>query len=136
MPQEHAALFRDSLRRCLSAKGFFESFYASFIGASDEVKEKFKDTDMKRQARMLEDSLFVLAVAAQGGEDSPARSALPDLAHKHSRHGHDIRPELYDLWLEALLSTAKDHDPEYSPEVEAAWRGMLASGIEFMRSRY
>ena len=131
-----AAVFRASLHRCLAAPGFFESFYGSFIGASEEVKEKFKNTDMKRQSRMLEDSLFVLAVAAQGGEDSPARSALPDLARKHSREGQEIRPELYDLWLEALLETAKIHDPDFSPEVEAAWRETLAPGIDFMRSKY
>jgi len=136
MPQDHVAVFRASLQRCLAAPAFFEGFYDSFIGSSDEVKEKFKNTDMERQAKMLQDSLYVMAVAAQGGKNSPARSFLPGLAEKHSRKGLDIRPELYDLWLDALLETVKGHDPECSPEVEAAWRATLASGIEYMRSHY
>ena len=136
MPQDHVATFRSSLQRCLANPAFFESFYDLFIGTSDEVKEKFKNTDMKRQANMLQDSLFVLAVAAQGAERSPARYSLPGLAEKHSRKGLDIRPELYDLWLDALLETVKRHDPEHSAEIEAAWRTTLASGIEYMRSHY
>lgn len=136
MPQDHVATFRASLQRCLASPAFFESFYDLFIGSSDEVKEKFKNTDMKHQALMLQDSLFVLAVAAQGGKNSPARHSLPGLAEKHSHKGLDIRPELYDIWLEALLETVKRHDPEHSPKIEEAWRGALASGIKYMRSQY
>jgi hypothetical protein len=28
------------------------------------------------------------------------------------------------------------HDPEYSREIETAWRETLAVGIEYLRSRY
>ena len=134
MPQDSIATFKSSLQRCLMNPAFFESFYELFIGTSDEVKEKFKDTDMKRQAKMLQDSLFVLAVAAQRGKDSPARYSMPGLAEKHGHKGLDIRPELYDVWLDALVETVKRHDPEHSPEIEEAWRTTLASGIEYMRS--
>jgi hypothetical protein len=34
----------------------------------------------------------------------------------------------------ALLKTASRHDPEFSPEVEAAWRDSLAVGIDYIRS--
>jgi hypothetical protein len=27
------------------------------------------------------------------------------------------------------------HDPEYSPEIDAAWRSVLGEGITFLRSR-
>ena len=134
MSPDHVDVFRTSLNRCLAASGFLESFYQSFVGSSEEVREKFKNTDMKLQAKMLQDSLFVLAVAAQGDADSPARYSLPGLAEKHGSKGFDIRPELYDLWLEALVETVKRHDPDYSDEIEEAWRSTLASGIEFMRS--
>jgi hemoglobin-like flavoprotein len=85
---------------------------------------------------MLEDSLYVLAVAAQGGRASPARGALPGIAKRHSREDLDIRPELYDLWLAALLQTVAGCDPEHTPQIEAAWRDTLSAGIEYMRSRY
>jgi hemoglobin-like flavoprotein len=136
MPQDSIATFKSSLQRCLMNPAFFDSFYELFVGASDEVKEKFKNTDMKRQALMLQDSLFVLAVAAQGGKDSPARYSLPGLAETHGHKGLDIRPELYDVWLDALLEAVKRHDPEHSPEIEEAWRTTLASGIEYMRTHH
>ena len=136
MSPDHVEVFRASLNRCLASSGFLESFYESFVGSSDEVREKFKSTDMKRQVRMLEDSLYVLAVAVQGGQDSPARGALPGIARRHSREELDIRPELYDLWLSSLVETARRHDPDFDAGTEAAWRESLAPGIEYMRSHY
>jgi hemoglobin-like flavoprotein len=136
MPAEHVKVFLASLKRCLGTPGFLESFYEGFIASSDEVREKFRHTDLKRQARMLEDSLYVLAVAVQGEDNSPARGDLPRIARRHSRQDLDIRPELYDLWLGCLLEAARRHDPQLTPETEEAWRTALASGIEYMRSRY
>jgi hemoglobin-like flavoprotein len=136
MPPDSVDVFRASLKRCLADAHFLESFYDAFVGSSDEVREKFKNTDMTRQVRMLEDSLYVLAVAVQGGHASPARGALPTIAERHSRQDLDIRPELYDLWLEALLKTVTEYDPEYGPEIGTAWRDTLAAGIDYMRSHY
>ena len=90
-------LFLHSLKRCLTVPAFLEDFYDRFVGSSEEVREKFRGVDLKRQVRMLEDSLYVVAVAAQGEEGSPARGALPFLAARHSRHDLDIRPELLRL---------------------------------------
>lgn len=136
MPPDKVDTFRASLKRCLADAGFLDSFYQAFVGSSQEVREKFKNTDMKRQVRMLEDSLYVLAVAVQGGQGSPARGALVGIARKHGRNDLDIRPGLYDLWLSALIETVGRYDPDYSPEVETAWRDTLAGGIEYMRSHY
>jgi hemoglobin-like flavoprotein len=136
MPPDPVDVFRRSLHRCLGDPSFIESFYERFVGSSEEVRERFKNTDMKRQVRMLEDSLFVLAVAVQSGAESPARGSLPGIAERHSSRDLDIKPELYDVWLEALIETAGRYDPEFAPEIEEAWRGTLAAGIEYMRSRY
>ncbi len=136
MPPDSVDVFRRSLHRCLGDPSFIESFYERFVGSSEEIREKFKNTDMKRQVRMLEDSLFVLAVAVQSGADSPARGSLPGIAERHSSRDLDIEPELYDVWLEALIETAGHYDPEFTPKIEEAWRNTLAAGIEYMRSRY
>jgi hemoglobin-like flavoprotein len=129
-------VFLASLKRCLGAPGFLVEFYERFVGSSDEVREKFRGVDLKRQARVLEDSLYVVAVAVQGEEGSLARGDLPRLAERHSRRDLDIRPELYDLWAQCLVETARAHDPEWTVDVEAAWRDTLAFGIESMRRRY
>jgi hemoglobin-like flavoprotein len=128
--------FRASLKRCLAAPDFLLDFYGNFMGSSDEIREKFRNTDMKRQTQVLADSLWSMAVVAQGRPGSPSWGDLPRLAELHGRRHLDIRPELYDRWLDCLVDTARRHDPLFSAELEAAWRTTLAVGIEFLRSRY
>jgi hemoglobin-like flavoprotein len=135
-PVENAQLFLDSLKRCLAKPDFLLDFYGIFMASSDEVRGKFAHTDFKRQTRVLAESLWVMAVAAQAPRESPAWGDLPRLAAMHGRTGLDIRPELYDGWLECLLEAARKHDPKYSPEIEESWRHTLGVGIEYMRSKY
>jgi hemoglobin-like flavoprotein len=128
--------FLASLKRCLGAPGFLAGFYDRFLTSSDDVREKFRGVDMQRQARVLEDSLYVVAVAVQGEEGSLARGDLPRIAERHSRRDLDVHPELYDLWVRCLVEAARDHDPQWSDDVAAAWRETLAFGVEYMRRRY
>jgi hemoglobin-like flavoprotein len=128
--------FLASLKRCLAAPGFLAGFYDRFLASSDEVREKFRGVDMKRQARVLEDSLYVVAVAVQGEDGSLARGDFPRIAERHSRRDLDIRPELYDLWVRCLVEAAREHDRQWSDDVATAWRETLAFGVEYMRRRY
>jgi hemoglobin-like flavoprotein len=136
VPSPSVEAFLASLKRCLAAPGFLEAFYARFTDSSEEVREKFRGTDMKRQARVLEDSLYVVANAVQGEEGSLARGALPALAARHGRQGLDIRPGLYDLWIDCIVETARAHDPQFDPAIERAWRETLVFGADYMRQRY
>jgi hemoglobin-like flavoprotein len=128
--------FRASLNRCLARPEFLRHFYELFVESSPEVREKFKDTDFPRQTRVLADSLYMMAVAAQLEHDAAAWAEMDRLASRHDRTGLDIRPGLYDLWLDCLLRAVSRHDREYSREIELAWRETLAVGIEYLRSRY
>jgi len=134
-PRSRAA-FLASFNRCRAAAGFLEDFYRRFIASSEEIRAKFAGTNMKRQVQMLEDSLYVVAVAIQGEEGSLVCGDLPRIAARHSRKDLDIRPGLYDLWLECLIEAVRTHDPQFSGEVEAAWRETLAFGVDYMRERY
>ncbi len=53
-------VFDISYERAISSKvdnrDFFQAFYEGFLGASVEVSELFKDTDMERQRGMLKKS--------------------------------------------------------------------------------
>jgi hemoglobin-like flavoprotein len=129
-------VFRASLKRCLERPDFLLDFYGTFMNSSEEIRTKFSGTDFKRQTQVLADSLWAMAVAAQGSAGSPAQGNLPRLAEKHNRHNLDIRPGLYDEWLDCLVDTARRHDPSFSPAIEEAWRKTLAVGIEILRSRY
>lgn len=128
--------FRASLKRCLTDGEFLREFYELFMASSPEVREKFKDTEFPRQARILADSLYIMAVASESRENAIAWKELDRLAERHSRRGLDIRPELYDSWLECLVKAARKYDADFSSEIEAAWRGALGPGIEHLRAGY
>jgi hemoglobin-like flavoprotein len=134
--QAQVDAFRASLNRCLGRPDFLRHFYELFVASSPEVREKFRNTDFPRQARVLADSLYMMAVAAQLEHDAAAWAEMDRLASRHDRTGLDIRPGLYDVWLDCLLRAVSRHDPEYSRDIEAAWRETLAVGIEYLRSRH
>jgi hemoglobin-like flavoprotein len=133
---DQTEVFIASLKRCLAQPEFLLNFYAIFMDSSKEIRQKFAHTDFKRQTRVLAESLWVISVAAQGPRTSPAWGDLPQIAARHSRNDLDIRPGLYDNWLDCLVEAARKHDVEFSPEIEDAWRKTLAAGIEYMRSKY
>ena len=130
MNEPIAETFQQSLGRCLQNGDFLEAFYEKFLASSDEVRERFAGTDLKRQKAVLRSSLYLIARAALGFEDG--RRHLEQVAQAHGRAALDIAPHLYDLWLESLLSTASQYDPEFGPAVERAWRLLLSESIAHM----
>lgn len=136
MNSERVGEFRASLKRCLSTPDFLRTFYELFMGFSEEIREKFRSTDFTRQTRVLADSLYAMAVVAQGGSESPARAEMDRLSRLHAHDELDIRPELYDVWLDCLIKAARQYDPEFTPALEESWRETLRPGIDLMRSRY
>jgi hemoglobin-like flavoprotein len=126
---------RDSLSRCSQDPAFLGRFYQLFIDSSDDIRKKFEKTDFARQKKMLQDSLFVMLVAA-GTTTGFAYKELSKLADRHSRRQLAIDPAWYDIWLRCLLQAVSEHDPEYRPELDDAWRESLRDGIELMKSRY
>lgn len=124
-------LLHHSYKRCLKRPGFLERFYEIFVGSSEEVAAKFAHTDFRKQVRVLKLSLYMLM--------SSSITPLPELtriAEAHSKRQLDIPPELYDLWLDCLLQAVREFDPKWNQEIDAAWRQVLTTGIQFMKSRY
>ena len=112
---------------------FFDAFYEKFINASPEVAQAFKNTDMKRQRKMLEKSFYSLFIFYA---TSNQNDYLGKIAHRHSKHDVNVDPALYDVWLECLVQTVAEYDPQYSREVELAWRLVLSTGITYMKFHY
>ncbi|MBI2534473.1 MAG: globin [Deltaproteobacteria bacterium] len=133
MYERDVELFNDSIERCSCRPEFLRRFYTLFLASSDMVAKKFERTDLRKQARLLKTSLYIMMLAS--GE-SERIVHLERLAKLHSRAELDITPELYDLWLDRLVQAVKEFDPMFDAETETAWRRMLQPGIEFMKSRY
>ncbi|OGA18867.1 MAG: hypothetical protein A3I63_09445 [Betaproteobacteria bacterium RIFCSPLOWO2_02_FULL_66_14] len=133
MDEKDIELFNDSIERCSAQPEFLTRFYTLFLASSDAVARKFERTDLRRQARMLKTSLYIMMLAS---EQTERIAHLSRLARLHSRSGLDISPELYDLWLDRLLQAVREFDPKFDAEIETAWRRLLLPGIDFMKSRY
>ena len=83
---------------------------------------------------MLRRSLELMASATAGDPDGLRE--LSERAETHSRAKLNIRPELYTLWLDALIETAKGTDPEWTPAIEQAWRSILGIAVRHMTRQY
>ena len=135
---ELARIFNDSYERVLRAPEksgeFFSAFYVLLIASSPEAADKFRNTDMERQVRMLKKSIAILCVYyGTGCQDD---DYLRKVAERHSKRDADIPPQLYSVWLHCLIETVRQFDPRFDDEVEEAWRAIFSKGVEFMTSRY
>jgi len=123
-----------SFHRCRKDQAFIDTFYDLFLNKSPEIADKFRNTDFNIQRLMLRESLLVMLCFNLGVTGT--REELVRMGRRHSRSQLDIRPELYDLWLDALCETIKLCDSEYSPGLEAAWRREMQAGINIFREEY
>lgn len=112
---------------------FFETFYWHFLRSSDLISEQFLNTDMEKQRRMLKKSFYsLISFYASGAADN----VLEKIAYMHSARELDIKPALYDLWMDSLVVTVQDYDPEFNDNVELAWRLVMSLGITYMKFKY
>lgn len=126
--------FHASLERCDSNSDFFSNFYRHFIASSPVVADKFSGTNFKTQTRVLKTSFYMAILACD--KNTEAQLYLERIAERHNRRGLDIKPELYDLWLDSMIATVREHDPKYSDEIERVWRSFMQPAIDYMKSRY
>ena len=123
-----------SYDRCLENDAFYDTFYEKFLAKSEEIPPMFANTDFRRQKQMIRMSVRMM-VRLGAGEDG-TKLAINKLGESHSRRQHNIRPELYGLWLGALCESIAQYDPEYTPDLEQKWRDTMKAGIEMMISMY
>ena len=132
MRETDIELFNDSLERCSGRPGFLDRFYELFLASSDEVAEKFERTDFRKQTRVLKVSLYIMMMA----ERPESVAHMETIAKLHSRTELDIKPELYDQWLDCLLRAVEECDPSFDMDIKIAWTRILQRGIGLMKSGY
>jgi hemoglobin-like flavoprotein len=132
IPNDVTDIVMQSYGRCCKVELFFEDFYSLFLQSSDEVRSKFVNTNMPAQRALLRQGIMNLVMVSRGMPDTKLRQ----LGKTHSREGFNIPPHLYQLWVDALLSTIKRHDNEHSLDVHNAWIHVLNRGIEVIQSYY
>ena len=91
MHERDVELFNDSIEWCSCRSDFLNRFYTLFLASSDTVAKKFEHTDLRKQARVLKTSLYIMMAAS---DESERTVHLERLAKLHSRAELDIKPEL------------------------------------------
>ena len=87
---------------------------------------------MTAQKQLLRAGILNLVLFARGMPDTKLRA----LGQSHSRAQLDIHPELYDLWIDALLKTIGQHDEDLQQADLQAWRAVLNKGIDVIKAAY
>ncbi|MEE4277972.1 MAG: hypothetical protein V2I82_05835 [Halieaceae bacterium] len=135
--QAYTELFAASFGRIMGGGAynpeFIDRFYSHFLAASPEVALRFENTNMSRQKTMLHDSFTTLIDFNETRQITPQ---LRRLGAAHGPHHSDVPPAMYTLWLDSLIRTVGEFDPEFDREVELAWRLTLAPGIAYLQHVY
>lgn len=131
----HYALVKDEYSRCLIRPTFFDDFYKEFTGQSLEIRQMFANTEMPAQKEALRAGLTFLIMYAEG--KSPfAAEKLDKLGSSHSRTRINVRPDLYPLWMQSLITTVKKHVPTFNETSLKAWQSVLQHGVNRIKSHY
>ncbi len=128
-------IFNDSYERCLKKGDLINRFYAKYVLSNEIVAEKFSDTDMTKQKRMLEASLHMV-MALGSARTEQAEAHFRKIGITHGRKKHNIPPYLYDLWVTSLLEAVEECDDQFDEQVKEAWTVLVANSISIMKSMY
>ena len=129
-----AAAVQASFKRCEQTGDFAERFYSHFLGASDEIAPLFANTDFKKQRTLLRGSVFMMVMKEV--DDTRAHGHFSKIGESHAHGQLDIKPELYEVWLDSLCATVKELDPEWTAELEDQWREKMRPAISLITSKY
>lgn len=124
-----------SYQRCLLSGTFFDDFYDTFVSSSPRIAEQFRSTDMAKQKNLLRIGLRHLIDFYHDPTDQSVQ-AVEDIGESHSKTMMDIHPELYAIWLDALMNTVKEHDPNYTEALGEQWRTAMGHGISTITAMY
>jgi hemoglobin-like flavoprotein len=132
MSEAHIGLAQESLGRLNAAPKFCATFYQLLLESSPVIPPMFAATEFEKQCKQLRHGLGLLLAYAK--HKNPI--LLERVAVRHSRRDVNVAPDLYALFLESLLKAIAIHDPQFSPELDQAWRAAVTPGVDFMKSMY
>ena len=123
-----------SFDRCEATGDFAETFYELFLNSSPEIAPHFSQTNFVKQKKLLRGTVYILVT--RDPKETEARKTLERIGRSHNRSELNIRPDLYELWLNSLCATVKRLDPHGTPELDALWRQAMRPAIEVITSLY
>jgi len=132
--QDTIAAAKASYDRCCRSRDFIPAFYANFFRACPEAQPMFAKTDFSRQHKLLRHALGLLLNFP--GHSGAEPNLLTRIAERHGRGDLDVAPRLYPAFVDAMIQTIGEYDPQFTPALESAWRKSVAPGIAYLQSKY
>ena len=123
-----------SYDRCCVAEHFLQDFYRNFFIRCPQAKPRFAHTDFERQNNLLRHAFGLLLIFPNQPEREP--TILARVAERHSRRELGVDPSMYQPFIEALIDTVRNSDPQFTPAVESAWRQTVHKGVAYMQAKY
>ncbi|MCC6145348.1 MAG: nitrate- and nitrite sensing domain-containing protein [Candidatus Hydrogenedentes bacterium] len=123
------AALRESLMRA-EERRLYDIFYERFVTSDPRIGPYFLSTDFKKQKSLLRDGVG-RALSFSAG-DAASVSFVERLGVTHSRAHMNILPELYPFWLNSLMETLAETDPQWNKQLDAQWREALGKTIALM----
>ncbi|WP_018141005.1 hypothetical protein [Thioalkalivibrio sp. ALJ7] len=122
---------RQSYQRCRSEGAFLGRFLARFLSSDKRVDATLGRYTKARQEVILDQS--VRAVIQQSRSGSAPADGIHRVVQVHSPHGDvPIDPSLYPIWVESLIATIKETDPEWVAALEPEWRAAIAPAVDVL----
>lgn len=125
---------RHSFERCEANGNFAETFYRKFLSSSPDVPAYFTQTDFRRQREVLRESVYMMV--SNDIANVKLRDLLEHLGSAHGRLGRNIRPELYEHWLDSVCATVAQLDPHWNNQLQREWRVRLRAGMQIIMAAY
>lgn len=113
--------------KCSIKPDFFDRFYEHFLASHPNFKPMFANTDFSKQKELLKNSITYMIMFATGS--GFAKGEIDRISVIHDDKHFNVKPEYYPFWVDALIKTLKEFDPEFSSELEQSWREVTQLGI-------
>ena len=116
-------------------RAFISAFYDRLMDANDEIKAKFERVDMETQTDNLARAIVMSFLFVDQSHQTAART-MEKVRESHSKNNLDIPPQLYDAWLDCLIDTVAELDPQADEELLEDWRSVMQVSINHIRGGY
>ena len=135
--QDKVVLVQNALERSTGQQNFASTFYKHLFFLKPSFKEVFKNTDWNNQERLLTFAIEHLSHFLNGNEkDSFHRQQIVRISETHSKKNMNIHPHDYYYWIDAMVLTVKEVDPQWHDDLSYYIRECLFFPISFIISRY
>lgn len=129
-PAAQALATQSYLERCMNQTAFYQAFYARFFVCCPRAGAMFRDLDLERQYRLLDQALQVLLSFAPANRIEAKQ--LDAIATAHGRWS--VTAGELEQFCACLVDTLRDFSNE-PPNVLAAWQAVLRPGVDYLSRR-